>query len=220
DSKSWRSVGFSREGAIPGYFRTADAYIMSRVYTEDGDPIQGGAPKLTAPNISAKDPSLSKPRGLSVTIVEDTDRLARLVDEYGEAAHYAPFRRNMFHPDIAIHGRSGKRDFWIGAETDSSFGHAKIDLLTPPRNNKEQDPGILEFLTQVMMDELLRRETASVFAVVAADMLGSQQVIANLGFKVSARLTDHIVREDEYVGAQLWHRRLATSSSPKLPSFI
>ena len=24
DSKSWRSVGFSREGAIPGYFRTAD----------------------------------------------------------------------------------------------------------------------------------------------------------------------------------------------------
>ena len=49
DSKSWRSVGFSREGAIPGYFRTADAYIMSRVYTEDGEPIQGGAPKLTDP---------------------------------------------------------------------------------------------------------------------------------------------------------------------------
>jgi hypothetical protein len=37
DSKSWRSVGFSREGAIPGYFRTADAYVMSRVYTDDGD---------------------------------------------------------------------------------------------------------------------------------------------------------------------------------------
>ena len=48
DSKSWRSVGFSREGAIPGYFRTADAYIMSRVYTDDGDPIQGGAGRTPA----------------------------------------------------------------------------------------------------------------------------------------------------------------------------
>ncbi|MCA9681227.1 MAG: hypothetical protein KC457_03460 [Myxococcales bacterium] len=220
DSKSWRSVGFSREGAIPGYFRTADAYIMSRVYTEDGDPIQGGAPKLNAPNISAKDANTSKPRGLNIELTEDVARLAQVVEEHGENALYAPFRRAMFHPDVAVHGKSGKREYWVGAETDSSFGHAKLDILTPPRANKEADPPVLEFMLQTLLDELLRRETASVFAVVAADMLGSQQVIANLGFKVSARLTDHIVREDEYVGAQLWHRRLATSSSPKLPSFI
>lgn len=220
DSKSWRSVGFSREGAIPGYFRTADAYVMSRVYTEDGDPIQGGAPKLTAPNITAKDPNTAKPRGLSVELVTDIPRLALLAEEFGEAALYAPFRRGMFHPDVAIHGKAGKRDYWVGAETDTSFGHAKVDILTPPRPNKEADPPVIEFLLQALLDELLRRETASVFANIAADWLPSQQVVANLGFKVNARLTDHIVREDGFVGAQLWHRRLSPASAPKLPSFI
>jgi hypothetical protein len=220
DSKSWRSVGFSREGAIPGYFRTADAYIMSRVYTEDGDPIQGGAPKLTAPSIAAKDANAAKPRGLSVEIVTDIPRLTRLADDYGDGSLYAPFRRGMFHPDVAVHGKQGKRDFWVGAETDTSFGHAKVDVLTPPRPNKEGDAPILEFLLQTLLDELLRRETASVFSITGADMIPSQQVIANLGFKVSARLTDHLVREDEFVGAQLWHRRLSPASAPKLPSFI
>jgi hypothetical protein len=220
DSKSWRSVGFSREGAIPGYFRTADAYIMSRVYTEDGDPIQGGAPKLTAPNITGKDAAPSKPRGLNVELVTDVAKLAKLAEDHGEAALYAPFRRGMFHPDVAAHGKSGKRDYWVGAETDTSFGHAKVDILTPPRPNKEADAPILESLMQQLLDELLKRETASVFAICAADMIGTQQVIANLGFKVSARLTDHIVREDGYVGAQLWHRRLSPASAPKLPSFI
>jgi hypothetical protein len=220
DSKSWRSVGFSREGAIPGYFRTADAYVMSRVYTEDGDPIQGGAPKLTAPSITAKEPNLTKPRGLSIEIVEDAARLARVIDDFGESALYAPFRRTVFHPDLAVHGKAGKRDFWIGAETDSSFGHAKIDILTPPRPNKDTDPPTLEYLLQAMLDELQRRETASVFSLIAADWQPSQQLVANLGFKVSARLTDHIVREDGFVGAQLWHRRISASSGPKLPSFI
>ncbi|EDM76530.1 heat shock protein 90 [Plesiocystis pacifica SIR-1] len=220
DSKSWRSVGFSREGAIPGYFRTADAYVMSRVYTEDGDPIQGGAPKLTAPNLSAKSPNLTKPRGLSVEIVEDVARLSKVAEDYASPALYAPFRRGMFHPDIAVHGKQGKHDFWVGAETDSSFGHAKVDIMTPPRAAKDTDPAVLEFLAQVLLDELLRRETASVFSLIAADLLPSQQIIANLGFKVTARLTDHIVGPEGFVGGQLWHRRLNANQGPKLPSFI
>ena len=77
DSKSWRSVGFSREGAIPGYFRTADAYIMSRVYTDEGDPIQGGAPKLTAPSFSPKERSPAKPRGLNLELVTDESFVRR-----------------------------------------------------------------------------------------------------------------------------------------------
>ncbi len=218
DSKSWRSVGFSREGAIPGYFRTADAYIMSRVYTDDGDPIQGGAPKLNGPNIVQQDNSGVKPRGLNFDLVEDLGKLAAMAAEWGESALYAPFRRATFNPDIGLCGKQGKREFWVGAETDSSFGHAKIDIMTLPR--KDGDVGALEFMTKTLLDELLKREMASVFAVVATDLIPSQQVFANLGFKVSARLTDHIIHDDEYVGAQLWHRRIATTATPRLPSFI
>ncbi len=218
DSKSWRSVGFSREGAIPGYFRTADAYIMSRVYTEDGDPIQGGAPKLSAPNIAPGEAVTTKPRGLSLDWVRDLDRLAGMVEQYAEGALYAPFRRGTFNPDLGLHGKMGRREFWVGAETDSSFGHAKVDILTPPM--KDQDLPVVEFLMRSLLDELIANDTASVFALTAADWAMTSQIYSNIGFKVTARLTDHIVRGDDYVGVTLWHKRVGGSASPRLPSFI
>jgi hypothetical protein len=221
DSKSWRSVGFSREGAIPGYFRTADAYVMSRVYTEDGDPIQGGAPKLSAPSSSSKvkDAAGQKPRGLNVELVKDPRRLESVTAQLAERALYAPFRRGMFHPDVGLHAKMGKREIWLGAETDSSFGHAKVDLLTPP-TEKDPDPSILRFCMATLLDELIKVETASVFSLVAVDEEQSNQLYADLGFKVTARLTDHVIRDVDFVGTQLWHRRLANTSAPRLPSFI
>jgi len=218
DSKSWRSVGFSREGAIPGYFRTADAYIMSRVYTEDGDPIQGGAPKLHGPTIANKEADANRPKGINVEIIQDKDRLKAIIEETALKTSYAPFRRGMFHPDIALHAKVGRRDFWVGAETDSSFGHAKVDLLMIPNSSSEL--ATLEFCAQALLDELVKMDTASVFGICPVDVPSTNQVLSNLGFKVTARLTDHVTREEEFVGVQLWHRRLANQSAPRLPSFI
>ena len=219
DSKSWRSVGFSREGAIPGYFRTADAYIMSRVYTEDGEPIQGGAPKVNAPNEETREAVDQKPRGLSMELVRDQDRLKEAVASHGRGALYAPFRRAMFNPDVAIRGKVGKREFWVGAETDSSFGHAKVDILTPPA--KDTDVNHVEFMMRALIDELLAMETASVFAITAFDAADVAQIYNTLGFKVTAKLADHITRTDgEYVAAQLWHRRIGSTNVPRMPSFI
>jgi hypothetical protein len=221
DSKSWRSVGFSREGAIPGYFRTADAYVMSRVYTEDGDPIQGGAPKLNAATGSTKSKEgiSQKPRGLSLEVVKDEGRLASITESLAVNALYAPFRRGMFHPDIALHAKIGKRDLWLGAETDSSFGHAKIDVLTPP-TDKDVDLGIFKYCMAALLDELIKIDTASVFSLVAVDWAQSSLLYSDLGFKVTARLTDHVIRGHDFVGTQLWHRRLSPSNAPRLPSVI
>jgi hypothetical protein len=222
DSKSWRSVGFSREGAIPGYFRTADAYIMSRVYTEDGDPIQGGAPKLSGPTTPSKDKEKTgeavKPRGLSFDMVRDVSKLDAAAQRHGNEALYAPFRRGQFHPDLGLSGKLGKRELWLGAETDSSFGHAKVDILTPPEKEAELAP--LRFCMRTLLDELRKMDTASVFSLCAIDIPLVNQLYADLGFKVTARLTDHLVRGEEFVGAQLWHRRLSNAATPRLPSFI
>jgi len=218
DSKSWRSVGFSREGAIPGYFRTADAYIMSRVYTDDGDPIQGGAPKLIGPTAHAKERAPAKPRGVTTEFVTDRRRLQMMTASHADAAMYAPFRRGTFHPDVGLVAKMGKKEYWVGAETDSSFGHAKVDLLTVP--DTEPDVPLLAFCLRSLLDELLKMETASVFSLCAVDWAMANQVYAELGFKVTARLTDHVTRDEEFIGAQLWHRRLANTPTPRLPSFI
>lgn len=218
DSKSWRSVGFSREGAIPGYFRTADAYIMSRVYTEGGDPIQGGAPKLNAPSVANSDSPTGKAPNLSTEVVTSAEALAELTTKLGQRALYAPFRRQVFSPDLALHAKHSRTDYWVGAELDTSFGHAKIDLMTPP--TEDLHVPILEQCVEKLVEELVGREMASVFALCPADWEHSSRVYGNRGFKVTARLTDHVTRDDGYVGVQLWHRRIAGVSTPRLPSFI
>jgi hypothetical protein len=37
DMNGWQRVGYSREGAIPGYYKRSDAYIMARIYDGDFD---------------------------------------------------------------------------------------------------------------------------------------------------------------------------------------
>lgn len=220
DSKSWRSVGFSREGAIPGYFRTADAYVMSRVYTEDGDPIQGGAPKLNAAPVTALSGDVpEKPRSMSVELVNDPERLQKLAEQSAAPALYAPFRRQYYRPDLALRGKIGKRQYWVGAELDTSFGHVKLDLMTPPQ--KDTDVPILVYCLNTLLEELKAQSMASVFSMVAADLPLTGQVFASLNFKVTAKLTDHYHREKEgFIGVQMWHRRIANANSPRLPSFI
>jgi len=124
----------------------------------------------------------------------------------------------MFHPDVGVHGKLGKREIWIGAETDSSFGHAKVDLMTVPA--KEDDLPQYEFTLRAMLDELKQMDTASVFGLAPVDAPLCNQVYSTLGFKVTARLTDHVIHDGDFVGVQLWHRRLSNGNSPRLPSFI
>lgn len=37
DVNGWQRVGYQREGAIPGYYKRSDAYIVSRIYDPDYD---------------------------------------------------------------------------------------------------------------------------------------------------------------------------------------
>ena len=37
DMNGWQRVGYHREGAIPGYYKRSDAYVMARIYDQDFD---------------------------------------------------------------------------------------------------------------------------------------------------------------------------------------
>ncbi len=161
---------------------------------------------------------LPKPRGLTVDFIRDPVLLQDIVRGVGQDALYAPFRRGVFNPDLAIHAKTGKKEYWVGAETDSSFGHAKVDMLTPPVKD-DRAAGARVLREGAARRAAQRQETASVFALCAADWTLSNQVYSELGFKVTARLTDHITRADEFVGAQLCappprQRRRAQAEQP------
>lgn len=46
DMNGWQRVGYSREGAIPGYYKRSDAYIMSKIYDKDYDVSQSQGEEL------------------------------------------------------------------------------------------------------------------------------------------------------------------------------
>src|SRR4030095_13811445 len=184
----------------------------------EGRRIHGVARKRAAINPAGKERSPGKPRGMTQEVIHDRARLENVVAELSARADYAPFRRGTFPPELGMGAKVGGRELWVGAETDSSFGHAKIDMLTPPED--ESDVPLLSYCVRTLLHELLKLETASVFALCAVDWPLSNQVYGELGFKVTARLTDHVTRDEDFIGAQLWHRRLANTPTPRLPSFI
>jgi hypothetical protein len=218
DSKSWRAVGFSREGAIPGYFRTADAYVMSRVYDDQGDPLPNAAPRVLTPAHVHRPAKAAKNKGVTTELVESAAKILELTEKLGREALYAPFRRRFFAPDLVMRGCETKREFWVGAELDSSFGHAKIDLMNPPTDESEVAPTAASL--GALLDELDRREIASAFALCPVDWPLAGAVYAEQGFKVTARLVDHAARDDSFVELQVWHKRISLLAPPKAPPFI
>ena len=224
DSKSWRSVGFSREGAIPGYFRTADAYIMSRVYTEDGDPIQGGAPKLHGPTIQSgfvgrrRRPS---PARLSIEIVTDAEPAqGRQRRAWPRPIVLRPVPpRACSIPISALHGRRSASAS-TGSErrpTARSATRRSTCSASPSKTTTSRSSSSASSPCSKSSGKWTRRASSGLAPV---DAPLCNQVYSDLGFKVTARLTDHVTREEDFVGVQLWHKRLMNQSAPRLPSFI
>lgn len=204
DSTSWRNVGFSREGTIPGYFRTVDALVMCRHYDEGGAPIS--APKLK-PRKYEED-SLDLPPGLRPVVVTDGAALEGAVQRFGTDVQYVPFSRDRKGPDVGVRAKLGRRELWVTAETDSAYAHGKIDILTTPHDCREA--AALRECTRRLCEVLDQRDLDTVFAPCLADDDLCNRVFSELGFRTTARLANHLSRGDDLVGVHVWHRRLST----------
>jgi hypothetical protein len=202
-------VGFSREGSIPGFFRTVDALVMCRHYDPTGSPIS--APKLK-PRKYGED-KLELPTGLRPVIVTDEKALADAVKGQGAEVLYVPFSRERSGPDLGVRAKLGRREVWVTAETDSAYAHAKIDLLTKPTS--ERDAAALRECTRRLCEVLDQRELVTVFAPCRADDELSNRVFSELGFRTTARLANHLVQGEDMVGVHVWHRRLSNRPQQK-----
>jgi hypothetical protein len=203
DSMSWRNVGFSREGSIPGYFRTVDALVMCRHYDDGGAPV--ASPKLKP--VKFGDAPLPAPAGLRPVVVTDPVALRQAVEQFGSRISYVPFSREHQLPDLGIRARIGRRELWVTAETEPAYAHAKLDILTPPVDRR--GAAALRECVERLCRILDEKDLVTVFAPCHADDELANVVFAELGFRTTARLANHLARGEDLVGAHVWHRRLS-----------
>ncbi|MCD6499158.1 MAG: hypothetical protein J7M25_12780 [Deltaproteobacteria bacterium] len=208
DSNSWRTVGFSREAVVPGYFRTADAYVMSRVYDEEGQPLTGGLSKVAVAHDIPEAKKPRKPSGLKLKVVIDPDRIQKVLHAKDTTEFYTPFGKGIQGPDVLVSAALDRKKFWVAGEINDSFGHAKVDLLSTPTTRREVY--VCVFALKELFDRLEEHDVGSIFAFTSVenDLLG--EVFASAGFRHTGQLTRHVcLNEDELEDMHTWHVRIA-----------
>ena len=95
DSQNWRLAGFSREGVYPSFFRTADAYTMSRLYEPSGQPLPPSAPLKPQSDEQTNFPGrrLRRPEGLRIEPVSDEHSRRTVVSGLNGSLRAIPFGR-------------------------------------------------------------------------------------------------------------------------------
>jgi hypothetical protein len=209
DSHNWRSVGFVREGVYPAFFRTADAYTMSRLYDESGEalPVSGPLRPGNDEQISFPGRRLKKPDGLRLEIVEDARSRTTLLTGLDGDLRALPFGR-VTAPDIVVHARTRKQEGWVCAEINDSFGHAALGFAPTPASDAELT--ISAYAAQSIIGALDDRGVSNLFGLSPVNDRWSNELFAGLGFRVSGRLADHLRNDGGYVTTLIWHRRLST----------
>ncbi len=215
DSNSWRTVGFSKEAIIPGYFRNADAYVMSRVYDQDGRPITGGIAKLVHEKqleFEQPEPVTKKPAGLKETFIDDPELINQILHLPEVSPLYHPFGKGVMHPHFILEVRNGRRNLWVAAEINDAFGHAKLDILTPPKNSRERK--YLAWMVTKLVEELGETsDVSSVFSVTMVEDVLCGQVLVDAGFKESGQLTRHMQSDEGRLSdALMWFFRITPKS--------
>jgi hypothetical protein len=209
DSSRWKSVGFFREGVYPSFFRTADAYAMSRLYDENGkpikdvDPIKPGDEKTAFP-----ERKLRKPEGLKIELVRDEPSRDKVVSGFNGELRALPFGQAEA-PELALHVKSRGKECWALAEIDHSFGHATVAFAPAPHNAAQLI--LTAFAGNDLVERLLERKVNNLFGLSPISDEWSNELYSGLGFKVTGRLADHLrVSDDaeELETALIWHRRL------------
>jgi len=217
DSQNWRSVGFSREGIYPTFFRTADAYTMSRLYDAEGDPLPPVAPIRPSSEERTAFPGrrLRKPEGLRIAPIAVESGRRSLVAGMNGRLRALPFGR-IAAPDLVFHARARRLERWVCAEINDSFGHATLGFAPPPAD--EADLVLSAYAGNSLVTALLDQGVNNVYGLSPINDRWSNELFAGLGFKVSGRLADHLRTSDGYVTTLIWHRRLAAVREPTLPA--
>ena len=208
DSHNWRGVGFVREGIYPSFFRTADAYVMSRLYDDQGAPLPQPGPirASSGEKTSFPERKLRKPEGLKLQHLRDERSRSSVVQGLNGELRALPFGR-ADAPDIVVHAKARRREAWVMAEIDDSFGHATVGVAPAP--SKDPELALAAFACGSLFEDLARRNVTNLFGLSPADDGLTNELYAGQGFKVTGRLANHLRVGGDSTTALIWHRRMS-----------
>lgn len=219
---SWTRVGFVREGTIPGFYKRSDGHLCGCVIGDKGTAIEitDAAQRLAEKTMNAAKKNLKdvpeKIKGASAAEIEEDDALAARDEGLAKANVYEAF--DAFGRDAArLYFKStlkGAKENVVSAEYQDCFGHALIQILHRPANDK--DVLVTTHGVREIGENLKERGIVAAFAFAAIDDVSLATVFTAAGYRKTGLLAQGVLDGKARKDAILWTRKLANPGGDEL----
>jgi hypothetical protein len=143
------------------------------------------------------------------TSAEIQKRVNQATKENRALTGFEAFGRDVTRDDV-IAVAKGLPELVVGAEIQRCYGNAFLEILTPPRDDRER--GFLISAVKSACERLLAQEIVCAFALTPADNVRMATAFAVNGFRRTGLLRQHLRLKGERVDAVLWSRKIANPS--------
>jgi hypothetical protein len=228
---TWVKLGFAKEGNIPGFYKRSDAFMLGLgveeaelqanmlplVVDEDDEP----APVLPSPAhdrmektiVQAKKANkelLDRPLPVTKLAVVRENEVKKTVEKAVRTNRamtaFEPFGRDVERRYFSITGR-GNFELVASTESQSCFGNAFLELLTPPKTDAERLCTISALRT--ICDKLMSEGVVSCFSLAPSDDIALATAFVYNGFRRTGLLKNHLMVGTERKDAIIFSRKLA-----------
>lgn len=223
EAPTWVRMGFNKEGTIPGFYKRSDAHILG--VAVDEMPGRDSAIRIRVSGTEDK-PDRSdriyqaarkaiRDRGdhplpsVKVALARDQDAARayqHVVSAGRDLTDFSPFGRDVDRSQYLLTARGGF-SLLVGVEIQPCFDNALLELLSPPRGEKEM--WMMAGGLNQLCEKLLPEGIVSVFSMTPADSVELTTILLAAGFRKSGVLPRHLRVGERAATAQLWSRKLA-----------
>jgi len=224
EAPTWVRLGFEKEGIIPGFYKRSDAHVLGLLLDEA--PGRESAVRIKihqeAPTdahertyqaarrmLKSRDGQSLPQVKVALARSQDEEKALEVARATGrQLTDLAPFGRDVKQSSYLCTARGGF-SLLIGVELQPCFDNALLQLVTPPRGEKElfMMAGALDQVCKTLSDQ----GVVSVFSLVPAESVELSAILLAAGF----RRTGIMPRQlwiDGLSAAQIWARKLADPS--------
>jgi hypothetical protein len=233
---TWVKLGFAKEASIPGFYKRSDAFLLGSAVDDaalsvdlraleqgssdddDDDEVEETKP---SPAHDLMEKTLAKakkevkalldrqlpPAKINQVKESEINKARGIALRTGRAlTAFEPFGRDVERRFFQLTARSGF-ELIASTESQSCFGNAFLELLTPPTTEHERLATISSL--RAMCDKLLGEGVVSCFSLAPSDDLALATAFVFNGFRRTGLLVGHMLVKGERKDAIVWSRKLA-----------